>query len=423
MEDKLREQAARLTHQASMAETKEGLLREQYDRKLELKDQEHAYALEMVKQQSDDRFERSEGVACAATASLQAGADKKRRELEQLLRESNLARKEQAAELENVNKALEEERDQSKRREAVAEYQLQASANKVERLDLEKTNAETRTSTIKNESDLMRRTLEGALREADNTTKTLREDLERVNRKYTSELNASREQVFALKEQLTSVKTELDESEGLREQANDEHHEEMLMQSKVTERVQLELASSRNKEEHLLLEKSELLEKIRQLTAENQRLSTELDAEKVEHSVTRSELVEAKANAQAIHREKLETLSEMRAQLVRERSVTESVTHEKELVTVDLRRAAEGRDSARRELAIAMRKNMAMNKEAAEANKLSEGLKYRMQEVSAAQEQALGGPTFHPRFTSSGASASKLSPRLHHPAPSARYAS
>lgn len=80
---------------------------------------------------------------------------------------------------------------------------------------------------------------------------------------------------------------------------------------------------------------------------------------------------------QAIHREKLETCSALRAQLVQERAATDVVTHQKELIGVDLRRAAEDRDSARRELAISMRQNQALNKEAEEANKLSEGLKYR----------------------------------------------
>merc|ERR1711934_3101 len=168
-------------------------------------------------------------------------------------------------------------------------------------------------------------------------------------------------------------------------------------------------------------ESEQLAEKVRAGLIEQQRLKVEIDSERKEHSTTKSELAEAKANAQAIHREKLETCSALRAQLVQERAATDVVTHQKELIGVDLRRAAEDRDSARRELAISMRQNQALNKEAEEANKLSEGLKYRMEEVSATQEDVLGGPTFHPRFTSSGASASKLSPRLHSPKPAGRY--
>merc|ERR1711998_64193 len=124
--------------------------------------------------------------------------------------------------------------------------------------------------------------------------------------------------------------------------------------------------------------KQELLEKIRQLTVERQRLMTDLESERKMHAETRASLAEAQANAQAIYREKLESVSELRSQLVQERAATDVVTHQKELLGVDLRRAAEDRDSARRELAISMRQNQALNREAEETNKLSEGLKYRM---------------------------------------------
>lgn len=340
-----------------------------------------------------------------------------------MLREANEARKQQQSELEQLKSLLTDQVEHSKKRESVHEHQLEGASKKQERLELEKNTFEQRTQKVSEESDMMRRTLEAALREADTTAKNLREDLERVNRKYVTELNAAREETFVLKEQLTSTKAELDSSEQAREEANMEHYDEINAQKKITERVQLELASSRQAEEHSFHQKQELNEKIRQLTHDRQRLSSEVEAERAEHSSTRSELAEASANAQAIHREKLETCSQLRSQLVQERAAGDSVSHQKELLSVDLRRAAEDRDSARRELAISMRKNMAMNREAEEANQLSEGLKYRMQEVTAAQEDVLGGPTFHPRYTASGASAARLSPRLHAPVPSGRYSS
>merc|ERR1711957_445645 len=392
----------RLAHQVNMADTKNKLTREQYERQLVLKGQEHQTELEMVAQQNDVRFEKSDQVAAAAAASIQAAADKKRNELEMMLLESNETRKVQVSEIDRLKVLLTDQLEHSKKRESVYEAQLTSHIKKCDRLELERSTAVKQATKVTEESEMMRRTLESALREADTTAKNLREDLERGNRKFTAELNQSRQEVFRL---------------------NKQHWEEMTAQKKVTERVQLELASSRKSEERLNLEKQELLEKIRQLTVERQRLSTDLDSERKSHAETKVELGEALANAQAIHREKLESVSSMRSQLVQERATTDSVSHQKELLGVDLRRAAEDRDSARKELAYSMRRNMALNKESEEANKLSEGLKYRMEEVSSAQEDVLGGPTFHPRFMSSGASASLLSPRLHSPKPSNRYIS
>merc|ERR1712028_172093 len=423
LESVLSQEQTRLAHQVNMADTKNKLTREQYERQLVLKGQEHQTELEMVAQQNDVRFEKSDQVAAAAAASIQAAADKKRNELEMMLLESNETRKVQVSEIDRLKVLLTDQLEHSKKRESVYEAQLTSHIKKCDRLELERSTAVKQATKVTEESEMMRRTLESALREADTTAKNLREDLERVNRKFTAELNQSRQEVFRLKEQLSSTKSELEQSEEAREAANKQHWEEMTAQKKVTERVQLELASSRKSEERLNLEKQELLEKIRQLTVERQRLSTDLDSERKSHAETKVELGEALANAQAIHREKLESVSSMRSQLVQERATTDSVSHQKELLGVDLRRAAEDRDSARKELAYSMRRNMALNKESEEANKLSEGLKYRMEEVSSAQEDVLGGPTFHPRFMSSGASASLLSPRLHSPKPSNRYIS
>merc|ERR1712195_233558 len=350
LESVLSQEQTRLAHQVNMADTKNKLTREQYERQLVLKGQEHQTELEMVAQQNDVRFEKSDQVAAAAAASIQAAADKKRNELEMMLLESNGTRKVQVSEIDRLKVLLTDQLEHSKKRESVYEAQLTSHIKKCDRLELERSTA-------------------------------------------------------------------------VKEAANKQHWEEMTAQKKVTERVQLELASSRKSEERLNLEKQELLEKIRQLTVERQRLSTDLDSERKSHAETKVELGEALANAQAIRREKLESVSSMRSQLVQERATTDSVSHQKELLGVDLRRAAEDRDSARKELAYSMRRNMALNKESEEANKLSEGLKCRMEEVSSAQEDVLGGPTFHPRFMSSGASASLLSPRLHSPKPSNRYIS
>merc|ERR1711907_16324 len=74
LEDLLSQEQTRLQHQQNLAETKEKFLKEQYEHKIALLQQEHATEIEMLSQQNDVRFEKSEDVATAAQASIQAAA-------------------------------------------------------------------------------------------------------------------------------------------------------------------------------------------------------------------------------------------------------------------------------------------------------------------------------------------------------------
>ena len=119
-----------------------------------------------------------------------------------------------------------------------------------------------------------------------------------MNRKYTSELNAARQEVFQLKEHVADTKQALEASERAREEATAQYYEDITAQKKITERVQLELASSRKAEDRMRAESEQLAEKVRAGLIEQQRLKVEIDSERKEHSTTKSELAEAKANAQ-----------------------------------------------------------------------------------------------------------------------------
>lgn len=91
------------------------------------------------------------------------------------------------------------------------------------------------------------------------------------------------------------------------------------------------------------------------------------------------------------------------------------MAHEKELTAVDLRRAADDREQARKELAATMRLNRQLSTERDEAAMISEGLKYRMSEVALGQERLLSGTTLmDSRFRPDGL---PFSPRLHDPRP------
>merc|ERR1719502_467609 len=127
------------------------------------------------------------------------------------------------------------------------------------------------------------------------------------------------------------------------------------------------------------------MEKAATTAQHRDQVSADLSTTRKQLDSTVHELDSAERRAQAIHREKLETVARLREEIVRERGEVERVSHEKELTAMDLRRAAEEREGARKELASTMRLNRELAADKEEAQLLSEGLKYRMSEVSAGQ--------------------------------------
>ena len=155
---------------------------------------------------------------------------------------------------------------------------------------------------------------------------------------------------------------------------------------------------------------------------ERSMVASDLNMTRKQLDTTVRDLDAAERRAQAIHREKLETVTRLREELVSEHAAVEKAEHEKELTAVDLRRAAEQRETARKELATTMRLNKQLATEREEAQLLSEGLKYRMTEVSAGQERLLSGTSLmDSRYRPTGSRASDTAPRLHDPRPSSRY--
>merc|ERR1712216_273889 len=110
-----------------------------------------------------------------------------------------------------------------------------------------------------------------------------------------------------------------------------------------TERVQLELASSRKELNRALESKEDAMAKARSIEDDRAALARELAETRKKLSTTGRELEASERRAQAIHREKLETVSVLRQEIVAERAEVEKALHEKELTSVDLRRAAEDR--------------------------------------------------------------------------------
>merc|ERR1711865_1342325 len=127
------------------------------------------------------------------------------------------------------------------------------------------------------------------------------------------------------------------------------------------------------------------MEQAAKVADERDMVATDLSSTRRQLDTAVRDLDAADRRSQAIHREKLETVSRLRGELVKERSEVEKVQHEKELASIDLRQAAEERQMARSELATTMRLNKVLSTEKQEAQLLSEGLKYRMTEVNAGQ--------------------------------------
>jgi len=421
LESRIASLKIQLDHQAKLFEQKLAFAAEQTEAKLSMAKKEHEATVSMLTQEHEAKMERTCLDSQNEKADLQAFADKKRREVEALLRESNQARKEQAEELDMLRRAVLDKDEGAKKLSSMTQYQITAAAKSKERAELEKDVAERRTQSTLEESEMMRRVLESALRESDSVAKSLREELDQMRRDSAAKVNEARAQAMELNSMLEAKNQELNSVSGKKEQLELQSREDLLSQSKITERVQLELASSRKELDRAKDARSEAMKKAAATAQHRDQVSSDLSTTRKQLDSTVHELDSAERRAQAIHREKLETVARLREEIVRERGEVERVGHEKELTAVDLRRAAEEREFARKELASTMRLNRELAADKEEAQLLSEGLKYRMSEVSAGQGAILSGVGQSPRYRPSGSRAADLSPRIHAPQPSSRY--
>ena len=441
-----------LDRQAKMNETKLEYASEQATAQLALKQKEFEATLSMQKQEAKAILERTKDEAALELANLTESTNKKRRELESLLREANQMRKEQGEEIEFLQREIADRDEAAKKLASTTHYQIVSSEKGREREALEKELAQRTSMVTMEEATQMRRVLESALRESDAVARSLREELDQVRRDASMSVTEARKMLLAKDDQLQQTTKVLDTVSEQKEKVEIMSREQILAQSKVTERVQLELASTRRDMDRAQQRKAEAMEAAQKAAEERDMVLGDLTSTRSQLDTTVRNLDASDRRAQAIHREKLETVARLRSELVKERSEVEKVAHEKELTAIDLRRAAEApphppyhpslslvilqsrdvclnptlnlqeREMARKELATTMRLNKQLSVDKDEATLLSEGLKYRMSEVTAGQEQllsgiAIGSPRYHP----TGSKAANLSPRLHDPRPSSRY--
>jgi len=411
-----------LDRQAKMNETKLEYASEQATAQLALKQKEFEATLSMQKQEAKAILERTKDEAALELANLTESTNKKRRELESLLREANQMRKEQGEEIEFLQREIADRDEAAKKLASTTHYQIVSSEKGREREALEKELAQRTSMVTMEEATQMRRVLESALRESDAVARSLREELDQVRRDASMSVTEARKMLLAKDDQLQQTTKVLDTVSEQKEKVEIMSREQILAQSKVTERVQLELASTRRDMDRAQQRKAEAMEAAQKAAEERDMVLGDLTSTRSQLDTTVRNLDASDRRAQAIHREKLETVARLRSELVKERSEVEKVAHEKELTAIDLRRAAEEREMARKELATTMRLNKQLSVDKDEATLLSEGLKYRMSEVTAGQEQllsgiAIGSPRYHP----TGSKAANLSPRLHDPRPSSRY--
>jgi len=416
LEERISTLKTQLDHQAKMSATKIEFTREEGSATLAMKTQEFETTKAMAKQQADALLESTKQKKDKEMANMKATTDRARRELEGQLRESNQMRKELMAALDDAKNAIEEKDEAAKKLSTMTQFQIASVMKAKERANLESDIANTTAQTTLEESEKTRRVLESALRESDHLVRSLREELEKVRKEAAIAVNDSRMKALELSGVLSETNQQLDTVCEAKEMTELEAREALLAQSKVTERVQLELASARREMDRARTAKAEAMDAAQSAAGERDLVMSDLSSTRKQLDTVVRDLDASDRRGQAIHREKLETVARLRSELVKERSAVEKVAHAKELAEIDLRRAAEEREMARKELASTMRLNKSLSSEKEEAVLLSEGLKYRMSEVSAGQESMLA-TRYHP----TGSMAADLSPRLHDPRPSSRY--
>lgn len=175
LEERIASLKTQLDHQAKMSETKLAFAQEQSEAKLAMREREHEAHLTMKDQEAQARLERAQDEARQTLAAAQADWDQKRRELEGLIREANQARKEQADELEWLHRQVEDKNEAAKKLASMSQYHITAISKARDRVNLEKDLATQQTAKTIEESEMMRRVLESALRESDDVAKSLRE--------------------------------------------------------------------------------------------------------------------------------------------------------------------------------------------------------------------------------------------------------
>jgi hypothetical protein len=422
LEERIQALKVQNDHQAKMFETKLDFAAETSAAKMAMMQREYEAKLTMAQEEANANAQKIQDLANKESAMIKETSTNKRRELEGLLRDANRVRQDQEDQIAFLERQVTERDEASKKLASTTEYQLTAGSKSRERSELEKEIAQQTAQKTLEESEMTRRVLEAALRESDAVAKGLREELEQLRRDSAFAINDARMQTVTLGSELEDTTRALNQLAENREGLEIQSREQLLAQSKVTERVQLELASARREMDRARSAKAQAMEQASKAAEERDMVAADLGSTRRQLGSAVKDLESSERRSQAIHREKLETVSRLRGELLKEREEAEKIAHEKELAAIDLRRAADDRENARKELATTMRINKQLAIEKEEAQLLSQGLKYRMSEVSAGQEQLLSGTALaSPRYHPTGSRAADLSPRLHDPRPNSRY--
>merc|ERR1719182_1354771 len=192
----------------------------------------------------------------------------------------------------------------------------------------------------------MRKVFESALGEADSVTKMLRDQLEVVRKTMQDQAQSSGREIFQLTEELDAAQSQTDRIK--------------LAKYRSETSLEEDLAQSQAATEMESLEKAAVSDKLAESVSEGQRLRTALQASLKESSVLRAELDSAERRAESIQREaevridsvqkeKVHATRQLRDELSATKQEVNTISREKDLTDVKLRKATDDVSKARYE--------------------------------------------------------------------------
>jgi chromosome segregation ATPase len=362
-----KEYETQLASQQERYESRIAILEDDHASKLQNTIREHETHLSTQKEKYETRLEITI-----------ADHESKRAQLSSALAEVHAIRKERETELDRLRLLMRDLEEQHKARESTLLFELASSKKACERLELEKAAAEKKVHKVIEESESMRKVFEEALHEADSVTKMLRDQLEVVRKTMQEQAQASGREIFQLTEELDASQAQTDRIK--------------LAKYRSETSLEEDLAQAQASAEMESLEKTNVSDKLAESIAEGERLRAALAASLKESNVLRTELDTAERRAEsiqreaevrmdAVQREKVHATRQLRDELSQSKNEVNSISREKDLVDVKLRKATDDVSKARYELGSVLKEANALRAERDDTERLLEVMDSRVEEV------------------------------------------
>jgi hypothetical protein len=373
-------------------ETKLANLTETYEARNAVLKEEHRTTLANTVADHETKYAMSVEKYEASGNIRDAESESKRRELSAALAEAANIRREREMELDRLRSLMKEMTEQHKQRESTLLFELSSAKKACERLELEKTAAERKVHKVIEESEQMRKVFESALQEADSVTRMLREQLEIVRKTMMEQAQASGREIFALTEELDSAQAQTDRIKLAKYRSESALEEDLAQTNAQVEMGELEKKAINDQYSTSMQEGERLRAALQASLKESNVLRSELDAaERRAESVQR----ESEIRIDSIQREKVHTTRQLRDELSSSKQETVSVSREKDLVDMKLRKATDDVAKARYELGSALKEANVLRMERDDTERLLEVMDSRLEDVQRSQTEIMGDLDHH----------------------------